>query len=653
MDVPDNTAAIPAAALRQFHSQQLELSHRNAIYAAIGQVLLSLFLFLFLRSVGDSTTLQHWFAAMAALQLTGIFLFLTRQRSGKAIRYSRRWLLHRGGIAYLSALLWGLGPGLLFFTPHNPLVQGIIILSLVAVASSIIPLYAATLRRGILLALFIILPVTASCLGQNHPAYLAIVLLLLVLTALLITSLHHRHKELLRSALTEVEQARLLHEREAYHSYMQQAQRIAKLAHWELDLVSGELNFSDEAYRMFSIPRGTPLTKNSLLNEIHTEDRIPYLRSLLNSITQGEGMTRSYRLVRPDGSLHTIKESGEISFSEEGEPLKMFGVMFDETDRVRAELKTTSIYQELNRILDHMQDTYYRTDPAGRLTQVSNSISTLLGYPPENCIGWHLNELYTSRRGGDQFIEDLYAAGGVLRNYEIHMRHKEGGRVWASINGQFIRSTTGRTTGIEGTIRDITELKQAQRALYQEKEQALVTLESIGDGVITTDRRGHILYMNPTAEKLVGTPINEARGEVYQAVLQLIDESTGQSLVNLVEHCLSNKSSETTSNEGMLLKRDGSSFHLKITTAPMRDEHNDTVGAVLVLHDISEVMGMAKQLSFQARHDQLTGLYNRNVFEQRAREIIKSALHEDEHGQRYLRPSCRRRATQAGCLADA
>ncbi len=631
MDVSDNKTSVPADTLRQLQGQQRDRSHRNAIYAATGQGILSLLLFIFLRSVAEPAGLQFWFASMVSLQLLAIPLFLTRQRSGRIARYSRRWLLHRGGIAYLSALLWGLGPGALFFVPDNPLYQGIIILTLVAIASSCIVLYAAFMRRAVLLILFIMLPVSASCITQNNPAYLAISLILLGYTALLIASLRQRHNELLQSALNEIEHAKLLHEREAYHSYMEQAQTIAKLANWELDLVNGELTFTDEAYRMFSLPKGKPLTKNSLLSVIHMEDRIPYLRSLLTSITRGESMTRSFRLVRPDGSLHTIKESGELSFSKEGEPLKMFGVMFDETDRVTAELKTTTIYQELNRILNHMQDTYYRTDPAGRLTQVSNSINSLLGHHPEACIGWHLNELYTSRRGGDQFIEDLHAAGGILRNYDIHMKHKNGHRVWASINGQFIRSNSGTTIGIEGTIRDITELRQAKKALYQEKEQALVTLESIGDGVITTDKNGLILYMNPTAEQLVGITLNLARGEDYQTVIQLIDESSGQSLLNLVEHCLSRNQREATSNEGVLLKSDGTSFHLKITTAPMRDELDNLVGAVLVLHDISEVMGMARQLSYQARHDQLTGLYNRNVFEQRAREIIKTALHEDEH----------------------
>lgn len=631
MDVTQNKETLPPEALRRLHHQNLALSHRNAIYSASGQILLSLFLSLVLHPVLEPAVIYIWLAVMVTLQLVGITLFLTRQHRGSSIRLIRRWLLHRGAIAYLSALLWGLGPGTLFFVPDNPLYQGVIILTLVMVAASSVPLYAATLIRGLLSILFILLPLSVSCLKQNDPAYLAMSLILLVYSVLLIALLRHRHAELTRSALTEVEHAKLLQERKAYHSYTQQAQKIAKLANWELDLVGGELLFSDEAYQMFSLPKGQQLTKNSLLNVIHMEDRIPYLRALFSSIAQGKSMTRSFRLVRPDGTLHTIKESGEISFSEQGEPVRMFGVMFDETDRVTAELKTTSIYQELNRILNHMQDTYYRTDPAGRLTQVSNSITSLLGYPPEEGIGWHLNKLTTSRRGGEQFIEDLHASGGLLKNYEIHMLHKDGSRVWASINGQFIRTSKGKTSGIEGTIRDITELKQAKKALYQQKEQALVTLESIGDGVITTDKKGRIRYMNPTAEQLVGVKADAARGEAYHSVLKLLDESTGNPIDNLVASCLSTAHGEPTSTEGTLLKEDGSSFHLKITTAPMRDEYQGLVGAVLVLHDISEVMGMAKQLSYQARHDQLTGLYNRNAFEQYARELIKSALHEHQH----------------------
>jgi diguanylate cyclase (GGDEF)-like protein len=84
-------------------------------------------------------------------------------------------------------------------------------------------------------------------------------------------------------------------------------------------------------------------------------------------------------------------------------------------------------------------------------------------------------------------------------------------------------------------------------------------------------------------------------------------------------------------DDGILTHRDGSQFTINITAAPMRSGNEDIVGVVLVLHDITEVMSMARQLSFQASHDMLTGLYNRREFEKRLEVAIREARSADKH----------------------
>jgi diguanylate cyclase (GGDEF)-like protein/PAS domain S-box-containing protein len=325
-----------------------------------------------------------------------------------------------------------------------------------------------------------------------------------------------------------------------------------------------------------------------------------------------------------------------VLIDEKGQAVRMLGVMYDITDRVTAERETKNAYSEFNRILTHMQDTYYRADPAGRLTQVSRSVETLLGYSPEECMGKRIAELYAIPRHGQAFLSDLHSGSGSLSNYEIQMSHENGRLVWVSLNAQFIRDERGNTIGIEGTIRDITALKKAQEALHKEKELALVTLQSIGDGVITTDDDGRIQYLNPTAERLLGIEAASAAGVHYRDVLNLVDEPTGESLDDLVRTCLSLDNGQIHINEGVL-QVGSSRYHLKITAASMRDHYGHTVGVVLVLHDLTEVMGMAHQLSYQATHDMLTGLLNRRVFEERVEEAIRGAQNSHEiHSVLYL-----------------
>ena len=92
-------------------------------------------------------------------------------------------------------------------------------------------------------------------------------------------------------------------------------------------------------------------------------------------------------------------------------------------------------------------------------------------------------------------------------------------------NSRGVRDAAGRIVGYEGTVSDITERKRAEQAIFAEKDRAHVTLQSIGDAVITTDAGGRIDYLNPVAERLTGWTLDEARGRAIGEVLQLIDES--------------------------------------------------------------------------------------------------------------------------------
>ena len=96
------------------------------------------------------------------------------------------------------------------------------------------------------------------------------------------------------------------------------------------------------------------------------------------------------------------------------------------------------------------------------------------------------------------------------------------------INARVIRGENSEITGYEGTITDITVRKRAELQLYEEKEKAQVTLQSIGDAVITTDADGHVEYLNPVAEELTGWDSQEAMGRPITEVFQVISETTRQ-----------------------------------------------------------------------------------------------------------------------------
>lgn len=287
--------------------------------------------------------------------------------------------------------------------------------------------------------------------------------------------------------------------------------------------------------------------------------------------------------------------------------------------------------QHLNNILYNMQDIFFRIDRNGRLRYITAMAEKVLGYDLDEMIGMSVTKLYQGLGGHAEFLHDMNSSNGMVRNYVAPFRHKNGSTIWVSTNAHFYVDENGEIAGVEGNARDITQLKTAQEALVKEQQRALVTLESIGDGVMTTDINGAIDYLNPVAERLLDCELESVSGRHYMAVLQLVDEGTGETLHDLVELVLQRDGAMVHADDGVLTHRDGNQFSINITAAPMRLDSGEIVGVVLVLHDITEVMGMARQLSFQASHDMLTGLYNRREFEKRLETAIRAARSEGRH----------------------
>lgn len=622
---------------RALRRLQIAWTYRPALLAMVLHIVLAAIAAYVVKEQVSSRDLFYWFLSLLTLQLLWGLVVAYYERTSRFRKSSSLWLRLHLAFTSLNALIWGFGAGFVIIPAESLLSQSLLLIVVASVATAGLFFNRNTLMAGPLFVALVMLPVVARCFHQNEPFYSMLGGVLLVYTGVLLFVQYHYFRDTIHGIWLERDNDRLERELRAYQSYFGHAQHIADLGSWELDLRSGELIWSDEAYAMFGIEYGKKLGKQLVLSNVYWEDRQPYIRALEDALRLRRSLDREFRVLLPDGGLRVLHDTAELLLDEEGQPERMLGVMCDISGRVNAEKKSENASREFNRIMNSMQDSYYRADPAGRLTQVYRSMEKLLGYSQEECMGMRIADLYAVASHGQSFLQDLHIHGGSLHNYEIQMLHKNGKRVWVSANAQFIRDEKGNTIGIEGTVRDISELRQTREALHQEKELALVTLQSIGDGVITTDANGRIQYLNPSAEKLLGVSTEQAMAQHHRDVLKLVDELSGESLDDLVQLCLGLDSGVAHASEGVLLKEDGSRYHLKVTVAPMHDHYGLVVGAVLVLHDITEVMGMARQLSYQASHDMLTGLYNRRVFEKRVDEAIRSAYEkQDSHALLYM-----------------
>ena len=173
--------------------------------------------------------------------------------------------------------------------------------------------------------------------------------------------------------------------------------------------------------------------------------------------------------------------------------------------------------------------------------------------------------------------------------------------------------------------------RRAELKLQREKEQAEVTLRSIGDGVITTDADGRILCINQKAELLTGWSVAEAKGRALGRVFRLLRERDRKEIDDPVHRAIRETITVDSAGDVLLVDRAGRDHAVEFTVAPIRDRDHQPTGTIVVFHDVTAMRSLSHQLSYQASHDPLTGLINRREFEQRLTHALENARAEELH----------------------
>jgi diguanylate cyclase (GGDEF)-like protein/PAS domain S-box-containing protein len=174
-------------------------------------------------------------------------------------------------------------------------------------------------------------------------------------------------------------------------------------------------------------------------------------------------------------------------------------------------------------------------------------------------------------------------------------------------------------------LRYAVERKSMEEALFVEKERAQVTLNCIGDAVISTDLSGNISYLNPVAELMTGWTCEEAAGQPVGDVLRIQDATTHETTPDPMELAVAHNQTIHLPSNCVLVRRDGLEIPLEDSVAPIHDRQGVATGAVIVFRDVSATKAMALQMVHSAEHDFLTGLPNRKRLNDRVGQAIAMA----------------------------
>jgi len=215
---------------------------------------------------------------------------------------------------------------------------------------------------------------------------------------------------------------------------------------------------------------------------------------------------------------------------------------------------------------------------------------------------------------------------------EVRFLRRDGKIVWTRLNAAAMRdgwTLRGRIQIVEDiSERKLAEaaLKEMQDALFDEKERAQVTLNSIGDAVLTTNLQANVTYLNLVAETMTGWSMEKALGRPLTEVFRVIDEKTRCVVANPAHRAIAEDRVVGLAADSVLIRPDGSEAAIEDSSAPIHNRDGQVSGAVIVFHDVSASRAMAQKMSHLAQHDFLTGLPNRVLLTERLTRAIGQAL---------------------------
>jgi diguanylate cyclase len=382
-----------------------------------------------------------------------------------------------------------------------------------------------------------------------------------------------------------------------------------------------------------------------LRNIVHPDfaaDAVEQSHALLAGRIENYRAERKY--LRKDGEWIWVLSSVSLLRSERtGQPIYMILQISDIDRQKRAEAALAESESRYTAALDGAGQGVWDHDMRNSQVFYSRMWRIMRGFGPDEEISgeqkdW-LERVHPDDRERILRIIRKQDAGDIPRTaFEYRERHRDGHYIWILSRGRpidwFPDGSVARTVG---TDTDITSLKMVEEALAEEKERLRVTLESIGDGVISTDAEARVTFLNPTAEAMTRWTLEEAIGKPADEVFTIIAERSGDVAANPVAECLAHQRIHHPDEDVVLISRSGERRDVRVSAAPVRTPEGAIIGGVLVFQDMTESRALHRELAHSATHDSLTGLPNRLAFEQALTKTVEQArIERREHALCFI-----------------
>ncbi len=289
---------------------------------------------------------------------------------------------------------------------------------------------------------------------------------------------------------------------------LNRAQAVARTGSWRLNLISNELSWSAETYRMFGIAEGTALTYESFLGAVHPDDR-DYVDRKWAAALAGAPYDIEHRIVVKN-KTKWVRERAELEFDAGGKLLGGFGTVQDISDRKLAEDEVLRLQRLMQLMGERAADAIFLTDEEGRITYANPEAGRTFGFEQGEMLGHGLHDLlhhhYADGRvypADDCPMSKIQKTGATVRNHEDVFFRKDGSPIEVSCSYAPLDQEAGSNGGVY-VARDISAQKTAQAALRESEERLRLSNEAAGIGTFTVDLKSNRALYSPELAAMLG-----------------------------------------------------------------------------------------------------------------------------------------------------
>lgn len=294
-------------------------------------------------------------------------------------------------------------------------------------------------------------------------------------------------------------------------------------------------------------------------------------------------------------------------------------------------------YENLKQLCDEFPLGIILCDESGRCLYSNHAYAQILGYTPDDILDmdWHTSLYIEDVAQLDEKWQQAVLTHTSLQN-DVRLIRSNGTMIWTRLHATMMNTADYPFASLL-MVEDISErkttediLQQMENALFEEKERAQVTLDSIGDAVLATDLAGNITYLNLEAERLTGWNRLQAIGNPLLTVFNIIDGESRETAPNPANKAILENRTVELAIGCILISKDGSEVEIEDSAAPIHNRDQQVSGAVIVFHNVAKSNVVMEKTNRLAWYDYLTGLPNLALFNERLSQSIGMAYRHNK-----------------------